>query len=74
MGAQYVIDAKQHAGSIALVPTGQQFVCKKCGSLATIETFEQMRDGNCGAKNAVVQTGVTASQPGLLPVTRLLDP
>jgi len=62
------------------VPTAQQFICKKCRVLATIETFEQARDGtpycrcpNCSAKNAVVQTGATASQPGLLPVTRLLD-
>jgi hypothetical protein len=27
----------------------------------------------CGAKNAVVQTGATPSQPGLLPVTRLIE-
>lgn len=66
--------------ALASVPTAQQFICKKCKSLATIETFEQMRDGtpyclcpSCGAKNAVVQTGATPSQPGLLPVTRLLD-
>jgi hypothetical protein len=65
---------------MAAVPTSQQFICKKCRSLVTIETFEQARDGtpycrceNCGAKNAVVQTGVTPSQPGILPVTRLLD-
>jgi hypothetical protein len=32
-----------------------------------------MRAGVCGAKNAVVQTGATPGQPGLLPVTRLLD-
>ena len=62
------------------MPTSQQFICKKRESLVTIETFQQARDGtpychcpNCAAKNAVVQTGVTASQPGLLPVTRLLD-
>ena len=60
--------------------TSQQFICKKCKWLVSIETFAQARDGtpychcpNCGAKNAVVQTGATASQPGLLPVTRLLD-
>jgi hypothetical protein len=65
---------------MAAVPTSQQFICKKCGALATIETFEQARDGtpycrcdNCGAKNAVVLTGVTPSQPGIVPVTRLLD-
>ena len=28
---------------------------------------------NCGAKNCVVQIGVTPSQPGLLPVTGLVD-
>jgi hypothetical protein len=62
------------------VPTAQQFICNKCRVLVTIETFEQARDGtpycrcrNCGAKNAVVQTGAAASEPGLLPVTRLLD-
>jgi hypothetical protein len=62
------------------VPTAQQFICKKCKSLATIESFEQTSDGTpfcrcatCGARNAVVQTGAPASQPGLVPVTRLLD-
>ena len=62
------------------MPTAQQFFCKKCGRLVTIESFEQSRDGtpycrcaNCGAKNAVVQTGAEPSQPGLLPVTRLLE-
>lgn len=46
----------------------------------TIESFQHTRDGvpfcrcpNCGAKNALVETGATASQPGLVPVTRLLD-
>ena len=46
----------------------------------TIESLEHSHDGtpycrcpNCGAKNAVVETGATPSQPGLLPVTRLLD-
>ncbi len=58
----------------------QQFICKKCSSLVNVQTFEQARDGtyfctcpNCKAKNAVVQTGATPSQPGILPVTRLLD-
>lgn len=62
------------------MPTSQQFICKKCRSLVTIETFEHARDGtpfcrcpNCGSKNAVVQTGLTPSQPGILPVTKLLD-
>lgn len=59
---------------------GQQFICKKCGALADVQTFEQTRDGvyfarcpDCEAKNAVVRTGASPSQPGLLPVTRLLD-
>jgi hypothetical protein len=62
------------------VPTAQQFICRKCKSLVAIESFEQSTDGtpfcrcpDCGAKNAVVQAGLTPSQPGLLPVTRLLD-
>jgi DNA-directed RNA polymerase subunit RPC12/RpoP len=62
------------------VPTAQQFICKKCTVLVNIEAFEQMTDGtpysrcpNCGARNAVVQTGAGASEPGLVPVTRLLD-
>jgi Zn finger protein HypA/HybF involved in hydrogenase expression len=62
------------------VPTCQQFICKKCRWLVTIDSFEHTRDGipfcccpNCSARNAVVQTGATPSQPGLLPVTRLLD-
>jgi Zn finger protein HypA/HybF involved in hydrogenase expression len=62
------------------VPLAQQFICKKCRSLVTIETFEQTTDGvpfcrcpNCHAKNAVVQTGATPSSPGIVPVTRLLD-
>ena len=62
------------------VPTAQQFICKKCRSLVTIESFRHTSDGipycrcpNCGAKNAVVETGLTPSQPGIIPVTRLLD-
>lgn len=62
------------------VPTSQQFICKKCGSLAEVAGFEASKDGTpfcrcqkCGAKNAVVKTGLTPSQPGILPVTKLLD-
>jgi DNA-directed RNA polymerase subunit RPC12/RpoP len=62
------------------VPTAQQYICKKCGSLVTIEIFQHTNDGipycrcpNCNAKNALVQTGATASTPGIVPVTRLLD-
>ena len=60
--------------------TAQQFICKKCRSLVNVQTYERTRDGtyyhlcpNCKAKNAVVQTGATPSQPGILPVSRLLD-
>ena len=60
--------------------TAQQFICQRCRRLVTIESFHHAADGtpycrcpDCGAKNAVVQTGATPSQPGLLPVTRLLD-
>ena len=59
------------------MPTSQQFICR---TLVNVQTFEQTRDGvyfcrcaECNAKNAVVQTGATPSQPGILPVTGLLD-
>jgi Zn finger protein HypA/HybF involved in hydrogenase expression len=58
----------------------QQFICKKCRSLVNVQSFEQTRDGtyfcicpDCKAKNAVVQTGAPPSEPGILPVTKLLD-
>jgi hypothetical protein len=61
-------------------PTAQQFICKKCRSLVNVQAFQRTPDGtffcvcpNCQARNAVVQTGATPSQPGILPVTRLLD-
>ena len=62
------------------MPTAQQFICKKCKTLSNVRTFEQTFDGvyfarceECGAKNTVVQTGQTPSQPGLLPVTGLIQ-
>ena len=62
------------------MPTSQQFICRKCGTLAEIESFQRTQDGRpfcscpaCGAKNAVVQTGMTPSQPGIVPVIGLLD-
>lgn len=62
------------------MPLAQQFICKKCKSLSNVQTYETTRDGtffcvcqHCGAKNQVVQTGATPSQPGLLPVTGLLQ-
>ena len=61
------------------MPTSRQFICKKCGSLVLVESFEHTREGipfcrcsNCNAKNALVDTGATASQPGLIPVTGLI--
>lgn len=61
------------------MPTAQQFICKKCEVLSNVPSFEKTRDGivfarceDCGAKNQVVQTGATASQPGLLPVSGLI--
>lgn len=61
------------------MPTSRQFICKQCGSLVQIDSFEHTREGipfcrcsNCNAKNALVDTGATASQPGLVPVTGLL--
>jgi len=57
----------------------QQFICNKCNALANVQTYEQTLDGviycrceHCGAKNQVVWIDLSASQPGLLPVKRLL--
>lgn len=62
------------------MPTAQQFICKKCKALANVDTFEKTSDGafycrcpNCKAKNKIVQTGATPSQPGLLQVIGLID-
>jgi len=62
------------------MPTAQQFICKKCKALSSVETFEKTDNGvyycrcrNCAAKNKVVQTGATPSQPGILQVIGLLD-
>jgi hypothetical protein len=44
------------------VPTAQQFICKKCRSLVTIEMFQQSDDGTPYCRC-----------PKILPVTRLLD-
>ncbi len=62
------------------VPTSQQFICKRCRTLVNVQIFEQTKDGvyfcrctECNAKNTVVQTGATPSQPGILPVTGLID-
>jgi transcription elongation factor Elf1 len=57
----------------------KQFVCEKCNQLANVQAYEEMLDGtvycrceHCGAKNQVVRIDLSASQPGLLPVTRLI--
>ena len=62
------------------MPTAQQFICKKCGSLASIERIEKTSDDRhyarcprCGGRNQVVITGATPSQPGLLPVIQVLE-
>jgi hypothetical protein len=62
------------------MPTAQQFICKKCAALSNVQAFEQTRDGAyfcrceaCGAKNQIVQTGASPSQPGLLPVTGVIQ-
>jgi hypothetical protein len=62
------------------VATAQQFICKKCAALSQIQTFEEHHDGahfarcqHCEAKNQLVVTGATPSQPGLLQVIQLLD-
>ena len=62
------------------MPSSQQFICKKCGSLASVERIEKTADDrhyapcpNCGSKNQLIITGATPSQPGLLPVKSLLE-
>ena len=62
------------------MPTAQQFICKKCATLSAVQSFEEHHDGahyvrcqNCGAKNQVVLTGASPSQPGLLQIIQLLD-
>ena len=62
------------------MPSAQQFICKKCGSLSSVERIEKTSDErhyarcpSCGGRNQVVITGATPSQPGLLPVKGLLD-
>ena len=58
----------------------QQFICNNCKALANVQTYEQTRDGltycrceHCDAKNQVVRVDLTASQPGILPVTKLIQ-
>jgi DNA-directed RNA polymerase subunit M/transcription elongation factor TFIIS len=69
-----------HANIASRVPTALQFICNKCKALSNVHTFEQTRDGlvfcrcdRCGTKNKVVHAGQTPSQPGLLPVTGVIQ-
>ena len=62
------------------MPTSLQFICKHCKALSSVQTFEQTREGayfcrceQCGTKNQVVRNGQTPSQPGLLPVTGVIQ-
>jgi hypothetical protein len=62
------------------MPTAQQFICKKCKALSNVESFEKTDNGVhycrcpiCKAKNKVVLTGATPSQPGILQVIGLLE-
>ena len=64
----------------ALMKHAQQFICNKCKALANVQTYEEARDGaiycrceHCGAKNQVVRIDLSASQPALLPVTKLIQ-
>jgi hypothetical protein len=68
------------ASIVAPMTRAQQFICNKCKALANVQAYEQTRDGaifcrceHCGAKNQVVRIDLSASQPGLLPVTRLIQ-
>jgi uncharacterized Zn finger protein len=61
------------------MPVALQIICKKCRGLSAVPQVEKTREGlyfarceNCGAKNQVVQTGATPSQPGVLPVIGLI--
>ena len=75
------LDWRQAAAEhLKFMPTAQQFICNKCKALSSVQTFEQTRDGiifcrceHCQAKNRVVRTGMTPSQPGLLPVTGVIQ-
>jgi transcription elongation factor Elf1 len=65
---------------VARMKHAQQFICNKCNALANVQTYEQTRDGtiycqceHCGAKNQVVRIDLSASQPALLPVTKLIQ-
>ena len=75
------LDCREAAAEhLQFMPTAQQFICNKCKALSSVQTFEQTRDGvffcrceHCGVKNSIVRTGMTPSQPGLLPVTGVIQ-
>jgi len=61
------------------LPVALQFICKQCRQLSGAPLLEETADGrffvrceHCSAKNAVVKTGASPSQPGLLPVISLI--
>jgi hypothetical protein len=61
------------------LPTAQQLICKNCRQLSSVPALEETDDGRffarceyCAAKNQVVRTGATPSQPGVLPVIGLI--
>ena len=75
------LTGKTRGASIAnRMPGGQQFICKKCKALSNVQSYGRTREGtyfcvceHCGAKNQVVRTGASLSQPGLLPVNGLIQ-
>ena len=74
------VDSSRAARQHRNVPTSLQFICNHCKALSNVLTFEQTHDGayfcrceQCGTKNQVVKTGQTPSQPGLLPVTGVIQ-
>lgn len=61
------------------MPVALEIICKNCRGLSAVPQIERTLEGlffarceNCGAKNQVVQTGATPSQPGVLPVIGLI--
>jgi len=58
----------------------QQFICRKCATLSSVHRFELSADrvhfvrcDDCGARNRILQPGMTPSMPGVLQVTGLLE-
>jgi len=62
------------------VRSAQQIICRKCDVMSNVQAIEKSNDNlyfvrcqQCGAKNQIVQTGATLSQPGLLQVMGLIE-